>query len=257
MGGLHPTRRSLHARFREPPELPQARRRDRRHALRQQGPALRPHRRRLRARRLLRAVPARPHRARERRSSCAGTDCYGSAHRRGLPQEGRGRGLRRAPIVDYVACQPRRSQKRALDALRHLARPVRGLRPGAGAHVHAAPHRRGRAVACTSAAALQAALGPRASSTTRRRTSSSTAARCRGCCPVRGCKCEKAYADECDLGHQFDPEELIAPGLAASPAPAPELRPVDNWYFDLPAFANELARLMDEWDTRPAVCAPW
>ena len=30
-----------------------------------------------------------------------------------------------------------------------------------------------------------------------------------GRCPVRGCKSEKAYADECDLGHQFDPEELI------------------------------------------------
>ncbi len=32
-----------------------------------------------------------------------------------------------------------------------------------------------------------------------------------GRCPIQGCKSEKAYADECDLGHQFEPEELIAP----------------------------------------------
>ena len=30
-----------------------------------------------------------------------------------------------------------------------------------------------------------------------------------GFCPVRGCKSEKAYADECDLGHQFEPEEDV------------------------------------------------
>ena len=46
-----------------------------------------------------------------------------------------------------------------------------------------------------------------------------------GRCPVKGCKSEKAYADECDLGHQFDPEELIAPVSALS-STTPELRPV-------------------------------
>lgn len=56
-----------------------------------------------------------------------------------------------------------------------------------------------------------------------------------GRCPVRGCKSEKAYADECDLGHQFDPEELIAPVSQLS-GTQPILKPVDNWYFDLPAF---------------------
>ena len=30
-----------------------------------------------------------------------------------------------------------------------------------------------------------------------------------GRCPIQGCKSEKAYADECDLGHQYEPEELI------------------------------------------------
>ena len=77
-----------------------------------------------------------------------------------------------------------------------------------------------------------------------------------GRCPVRGCKSEKAYADECDLGHQFDPEELIAP-VSQLTGTTPELRPVGNWYFDLPSFRAYLEGLMDEWDTddqvRPVV----
>ena len=68
-----------------------------------------------------------------------------------------------------------------------------------------------------------------------------------GRCPVRGCKSEKAYADECDLGHQFDPEELIAP-VSQLTGTTPELRPVGNWYFDLPSFRSYLEGLMDEWD---------
>ncbi|MBP3884731.1 MAG: class I tRNA ligase family protein [Olsenella sp.] len=68
-----------------------------------------------------------------------------------------------------------------------------------------------------------------------------------GRCPVRGCKGEKAYADECDMGHQFDPEELIAP-VSQLTGTTPELRPVDNWYFDLPRFRETLEGLMDEWD---------
>ena len=75
-----------------------------------------------------------------------------------------------------------------------------------------------------------------------------------GRCPVQGCKSEKAYADECDLGHQFDPEELIAP-VSQLTGTTPELRPVDNWYFDLPAFRENLESLMDEWDVNPQVRA--
>lgn len=73
-----------------------------------------------------------------------------------------------------------------------------------------------------------------------------------GRCPVRGCKSEKAYADECDLGHQFDPEELIAP-VSQLTGTAPELRPVDNWYFELPAFREQLEELADAWDADPQV----
>lgn len=68
-----------------------------------------------------------------------------------------------------------------------------------------------------------------------------------GRCPVRGCKSEKAYADECDLGHQFDPEELIAP-ISQLSNTTPELRYVDNWYFDLPRFQHELEDLCTTWD---------
>ncbi|MBR2683213.1 MAG: GNAT family N-acetyltransferase, partial [Atopobiaceae bacterium] len=50
-----------------------------------------------------------------------------------------------------------------------------------------------------------------------------------GRCPVQGCKSEKAYADECDLGHQFDPEELISP-ISQLTKTTPELCPVDKWY---------------------------
>lgn len=75
-----------------------------------------------------------------------------------------------------------------------------------------------------------------------------------GRCPVRGCKSEKAYADECDLGHQFDPEELISPVSQLS-GTTPELRPVDNFYFDLPAFRDKLDSLMDAWDADPQVRA--
>jgi methionyl-tRNA synthetase len=73
-----------------------------------------------------------------------------------------------------------------------------------------------------------------------------------GRCPVKGCKSEKAYADECDLGHQFDPEELIDP-VSQLTGTRPELRPVDNWYFDLPGFKDTLESLMDEWDVDPQV----
>lgn len=58
-----------------------------------------------------------------------------------------------------------------------------------------------------------------------------------GHCPVQGCKSEKAYADECDLGHQYDPVDLINP-ISSVSGTVPEMREVKNWYFDLPRFAE-------------------
>lgn len=58
-------------------------------------------------------------------------------------------------------------------------------------------------------------------------------------CPVQGCKAEHAYADECDLGHSYAPVDLPNPRSTITGA-VPEMRPVENWYFDLPAFAGFL-----------------
>lgn len=53
-----------------------------------------------------------------------------------------------------------------------------------------------------------------------------------GKCPIPGCTSEKAYADECSLGHQFLPSELINPVSCLSNK-KPVLKDVENWYFDL------------------------
>ena len=60
-----------------------------------------------------------------------------------------------------------------------------------------------------------------------------------GRCPVQGCKSDQGYADECSLGHSYAPEDLIAPKSTVT-GTVPEMRPVDNWYFDLPAFRDFL-----------------
>lgn len=60
-----------------------------------------------------------------------------------------------------------------------------------------------------------------------------------GRCPVQGCKSERGYADECTLGHSYAPEDLIAPKSTISET-VPVMRPVDNWYFNLPAFRDFL-----------------
>ena len=73
-----------------------------------------------------------------------------------------------------------------------------------------------------------------------------------GRCPVAGCKSEHAYADECDLGHQYAPEDLIAPKSSVT-GTVPEMRPVENWYFDLPAFVGFLRERADELAADPAL----
>ena len=77
-----------------------------------------------------------------------------------------------------------------------------------------------------------------------------------GRCPVQGCKSEHAYADECDLGHSYAPEDLIAPKSTLT-GTVPEMRPVENWYFDLPSFAgflrDHVAALEADPEVRPVV----
>ncbi|MDR1713995.1 MAG: class I tRNA ligase family protein [Coriobacteriales bacterium] len=66
-----------------------------------------------------------------------------------------------------------------------------------------------------------------------------------GRCPVPGCKSEHGYADECDLGHQYLPADLINPISTLSGQP-PVMRDVTNWYFDLPAFKGLLQGYVDD-----------
>lgn len=53
-----------------------------------------------------------------------------------------------------------------------------------------------------------------------------------GKCPVHNCNSDKGYADECSLGHQYRPENLINPKSTLT-GEEPEMRPVSNWYFKL------------------------
>ncbi len=60
-----------------------------------------------------------------------------------------------------------------------------------------------------------------------------------GKCPIEGCRSEKAYADECDLGHQFLPSELIDP-ISVFTGNKPALKDATNWYFKLDAYKDLL-----------------
>jgi len=60
-----------------------------------------------------------------------------------------------------------------------------------------------------------------------------------GKCPFEGCGSEKAYADECGLGHQYMPEELIDPKSTLSGL-KPEIVDVENWYFRLEDFRDKM-----------------
>ena len=77
-----------------------------------------------------------------------------------------------------------------------------------------------------------------------------------GKCPVDGCTSEKGYADECDMGHQYMPENLIDP-VSTLTGEKPSMKPVTNWYFKL----CDYQELMQQWvetlkkrkDVRPVV----
>lgn len=179
----------------------------------------------------------------------SGTDCYGSPIAEGFRKKVADEGYE-GTIVDYVRSN-HDAQKAALDAygisLDLFAGS--GLEPAAPFHAALTDelirrlHERGHLRRLSTRQFYDVQAG-----------TFLNGRQVRGRCPVRGCKSEKAYADECDLGHQFDPEELIAP-VSELTGTTPELRPVDNWYFDLPAFRDELERLMDEWDADPQVRA--
>lgn len=73
----------------------------------------------------------------------------------------------------------------------------------------------------------------------------------KGKCPIQGCKSENAYADECSLGHQYKPDELIEP-VSILTGNIPEYVPAENWFFDLPAYKKRLNDALGEWEKDPA-----
>ncbi|MBN1380103.1 MAG: class I tRNA ligase family protein [Deltaproteobacteria bacterium] len=72
-----------------------------------------------------------------------------------------------------------------------------------------------------------------------------------GQCPIDGCQSEKAYADECSLGHQYDPADLINPQSTLS-GKTPEKRTIENWYLKLPAFGDALVEWVNDLEKNTA-----
>ena len=63
-----------------------------------------------------------------------------------------------------------------------------------------------------------------------------------GKCPIDNCQSEKGYADECDLGHQYLPQDLIDPVSTLS-GEKPVLVKVENLYFNL----ENCTEILNEW----------
>ncbi len=72
-----------------------------------------------------------------------------------------------------------------------------------------------------------------------------------GRCPIAGCSSEKGYADECALGHQYMPTDLIHP-ISTLSGKKPEMRAVTNWYFKLENFHGLLTQWIEEFKERPS-----
>lgn len=66
-----------------------------------------------------------------------------------------------------------------------------------------------------------------------------------GKCPIEGCQSDKAYADECSLGHQYMPSELIDPVSVLS-GKKPSFKDVTNWYYKLEDDIDSLKEYVDE-----------
>jgi len=66
-----------------------------------------------------------------------------------------------------------------------------------------------------------------------------------GKCPIEGCQSEKAYADECSLGHQYMPSELINPVSVLS-GKKPSFVDVTNWYYKLENDIDSLKEYIED-----------
>lgn len=73
-----------------------------------------------------------------------------------------------------------------------------------------------------------------------------------GKCPVEGCQSTKAYADECELGHQYMPADLINPKSTLT-GDTPVMKDVSNWYFKLTDHVDLLRKYASEIKTQENV----
>ncbi len=71
-----------------------------------------------------------------------------------------------------------------------------------------------------------------------------------GKCPIEGCQSEKGYADECDLGHQYLPQDLIDP-VSALTGEKPQLIEVENWFFDLDKCTDKVKEWIESIEKKP------
>lgn len=70
-----------------------------------------------------------------------------------------------------------------------------------------------------------------------------------GKCPIENCQSEKGYADECDLGHQYLPQDLIDP-ISTLSGKKPKLVKIENLYFDLEKCTDILTQWIDSIDRK-------
>ena len=73
-----------------------------------------------------------------------------------------------------------------------------------------------------------------------------------GKCPVENCNSDKGYADECSMGHQYMPEDLIDPKSTLT-GETPEMRDVTNWYIDLTKFHGLMEDFVEDISAREDV----
>ncbi len=66
-----------------------------------------------------------------------------------------------------------------------------------------------------------------------------------GKCPIEGCKSEVGYADECSLGHQYDPKELVDP-ISTITKTKPIFKTITNYYISVDDYRNEFFEIIDE-----------
>lgn len=63
-----------------------------------------------------------------------------------------------------------------------------------------------------------------------------------GRCPISGCNSDKAYGEECSLGHQYMASELINP-ISTLSGKKPVLKSIENWYFTLDDSMDTMKKL--------------